>query len=423
MLKKPDIFFVLIHGTYAKEATWPTDDNEKFRKTLCEELCDFNVKYDPQTWSGENSHQGRIKAGDDLAEYLKETYKENNAPLYLVGHSHGGSVISYALPTIYEKIKSLSGVINLATPHIHVENVEPKKIETKFKNLAISSSIVSALIFIISILRFMLTFTGDKLTKIQTTIFFVGTIMILVSSYLLVRYSLKNWMWNKFSEDDTATLLPLNHWFRNIHIPVLDVRVESDTVVTKFLHMVTRGGLWCQSAWSTINDKWKKVLYYFFFLIVLPLSLLSELTWFGKTLSTGYEFVARAMGLFVIFGAIFVLVSYILIIIPSFIANRWAFGAKSPYINRFLGIYTEDFPEWCKTKDNGIGKLRTGKVVSWNNIEQDVKDKLDKVEGITAMFSKRHSAVYESPKIIKCIAKWVKNSISSDTSSTPHTTV
>ncbi len=129
MLKKPDIFFVLIHGTYAKEATWPTDDNEKFRKTLCEELCDFNVKYDPQTWSGENSHQGRIKAGDDLAEYLKETYKENNAPLYLVGHSHGGSVISYALFNIGEKIKSLSGVINLATPHIHVEHIEMKKVK------------------------------------------------------------------------------------------------------------------------------------------------------------------------------------------------------------------------------------------------------------------------------------------------------
>lgn len=239
MTEKPDIIFVLIHGTFAQEAKWPIDDNEPLRKVLLKELSDFKVQFDQKCWSGENSHRERVTAGNELAKYLIEKYKENKAPLYLVGHSHGGNVISYALQEIIGKIKSLSGVIYLATPHIHVEL---KDVETNFQNLAISLSITSVLIFIPIIFIIMLPFKSTNLTDIQAFIIMVGIFMFAGLSYLLVRYRLKDWMEKKFRGDETAVTLPFKHLFRCHQMPVLDIRVESDEAVSKFLHPITKAG-------------------------------------------------------------------------------------------------------------------------------------------------------------------------------------
>lgn len=142
--------------------------------------------------------------------------------------------------------------------------------------------------------------------------------------------------------------------------------------------------------------------------MTMLLSLLKEVPRIGRILDAINENVVTGVGIFMIFGAIVILVSYMLIIIPSFIANRWAFGTKVPFINRFLGIYTEDYPQWCKTERNKAGKLHTGKVVPWKEIPQEVKDKLEMKKGIMSKISKRHSAVYETPSIVMDIATWVK---------------
>jgi hypothetical protein len=71
-------------------------------------------------WTGSNSHTARLRAGEDLKKHLRGlTDKFRNARHFVVGHSHGGNVMLYAMKD--EALANrVTGLVTLATPFISV---------------------------------------------------------------------------------------------------------------------------------------------------------------------------------------------------------------------------------------------------------------------------------------------------------------
>jgi pimeloyl-ACP methyl ester carboxylesterase len=107
---------VLVHGTFAADAAWTKPDH-KFYKAL--QAKPNRAKIKTFVWSGENSHEARLVAADQLAQFVCAL----NLPLYarahLIAHSHGGNVVLYALkePAFRSRVGSLSF---MGTPFLEV---------------------------------------------------------------------------------------------------------------------------------------------------------------------------------------------------------------------------------------------------------------------------------------------------------------
>lgn len=114
MLKRVQIS--LIHGTFAKNAGW-TEETSSFCKSIVAGL-DVNATFRRPQWTGRNNAKDRIAAADELAASLNAARSADPDCLQIViGHSHGGSVLAYALTRHPELAKFVAGVF-LSTPFI-----------------------------------------------------------------------------------------------------------------------------------------------------------------------------------------------------------------------------------------------------------------------------------------------------------------
>jgi pimeloyl-ACP methyl ester carboxylesterase len=115
-----DTLIITVHGTNAKHAKWTYSGN----------FVDSLLQENPATqisrfcWSGGNSHAKRLKAGNELADYIRKLSK--NYPeikFILIGHSHGGNVIMYALNKLRESNDEnrIKKVVTLATPYLYMK--------------------------------------------------------------------------------------------------------------------------------------------------------------------------------------------------------------------------------------------------------------------------------------------------------------
>lgn len=86
---------ILVHGTFARTARWVEPDSA-FAQVASSTLPAAEVR--PFRWTGKNNHQARVNAGRELALFISELcIRYPFADLHLIGHSHGGNVILYAL--------------------------------------------------------------------------------------------------------------------------------------------------------------------------------------------------------------------------------------------------------------------------------------------------------------------------------------
>src|SRR6185437_183268 len=100
---------ITVHGTFAKpteldpeggpatELQWwetPSMFENDIRGLI--DSRDGRLDVTPFVWSGDNSEVERREAGIRLANVMREL-EARSEPYCLVGHSHGGSVASYAL--------------------------------------------------------------------------------------------------------------------------------------------------------------------------------------------------------------------------------------------------------------------------------------------------------------------------------------
>jgi pimeloyl-ACP methyl ester carboxylesterase len=106
--------FFLVHGTWGRAARWaretsvlPTAIRAKFGE----------VTFHIFKWSGGNNHDERCRAAELLEREIKNVRASfPHAPIFLIGHSHGGNVCVRAS----YKATPLAGLVTLATPFIHV---------------------------------------------------------------------------------------------------------------------------------------------------------------------------------------------------------------------------------------------------------------------------------------------------------------
>ena len=104
---------VLIHGTFARGARW-TSSGHPFLNHLIAALgpCDIYRLL----WSGDNYQGARISAAESLACWALRNGP--TAPLYLVGHSHGGTIAAMAA-TRLEGFRVT--IVTLSTPFLIVQ--------------------------------------------------------------------------------------------------------------------------------------------------------------------------------------------------------------------------------------------------------------------------------------------------------------
>jgi pimeloyl-ACP methyl ester carboxylesterase len=106
-----EIAVVLVHGTYARRARWTSPQGE-FTKRLTEAIGPCNVSR--LLWSGDNSHRQRLDAARVMSEWIQN---QTVSHIYLVGHSHGGTIAAMAATSSHDARVS---VITLSAPFISV---------------------------------------------------------------------------------------------------------------------------------------------------------------------------------------------------------------------------------------------------------------------------------------------------------------
>lgn len=161
---------ITVHGTFAHMATatspkpgaspgstsqrqwWEPDSSFETKLRADIAPADGKLKFEPFIWSGDNSEVARRRAGRQLFRRLREL-EDVGEPYCLIGHSHGGSVISHALIFAAVRKVELIGLkrwLTVGTPFIHLR---------KERFLFLRLSIFWKAIFIASLmLLFMLLF-------------------------------------------------------------------------------------------------------------------------------------------------------------------------------------------------------------------------------------------------------------------------
>lgn len=112
----PEIVAILVHGTFARNTDW-TKHGSKLQQCLLSD--NASIKFIRFKWSGNNNFRHREKAIESLSILLKQL--ESSYPhskLILIGHSHGGNVITATLARF--KPNSVVGVAYLSVPFVHV---------------------------------------------------------------------------------------------------------------------------------------------------------------------------------------------------------------------------------------------------------------------------------------------------------------
>jgi hypothetical protein len=113
----PRFAVTLIHGTYAKRAAWTNPSSSR----LCAYLKDQfgnRVHIDAFPWKGSNHHAARRQASEKLISAYQ--YHAQCRPHFFIGHSHGGSVLAYALRDNPQFAEAVAGIAFLSTPFIQV---------------------------------------------------------------------------------------------------------------------------------------------------------------------------------------------------------------------------------------------------------------------------------------------------------------
>ena len=138
---------ILVHGTFAKDAPW-TDVGSSISKAL--EAAGFGTI--AFKWSGKNSIRARIRAATELRDFICALREQKpNAQLHLVGHSHGGNIIRFALGTPSDVTTDLSENIKtttfLGTPFLHYYKNDLRQMWRLIRISIIAMSLLLAIIY------------------------------------------------------------------------------------------------------------------------------------------------------------------------------------------------------------------------------------------------------------------------------------
>lgn len=150
-----------MHGTWARRAAWVRPDS-----ALCDALrskvesCGWTAIFPsaPFLWTGKNKVADRWHAACRLAHEIKDRARQTpGAPIVLIGHSHGGSVISYCLNQFPDVQKLVTSCVFMATPFFSVRTAT--WIGAFLRTLQIMLAILAS-VSVVSVLAWLTVSTG-----------------------------------------------------------------------------------------------------------------------------------------------------------------------------------------------------------------------------------------------------------------------
>ena len=140
---------VTVHGTFARGAPWAEPGS-----ILARSVIQWFAKRGrtatviPFQWSGRNSIAARRAAGTTLSECLSRIREENpQSALYVIAHSHGGSVFAYAIKRQPDLINKVDGFVALATPWV---GLEPCSYAAALRDMLVTLTLYT--VFVLSLL-------------------------------------------------------------------------------------------------------------------------------------------------------------------------------------------------------------------------------------------------------------------------------
>jgi hypothetical protein len=146
---------ILIHGTYAKDARWTKPETSKLCKYL-ETQFGEDVQFDRFGWKAPNRHEARSEASRQLLEEYqnqKTFFRRQGIPHFLIAHSHGGSVLAYALRENPVFARTLAGVAFLSTPFIQAR----ERLTTRWV-LKLLPWVIATLVFFVTIFLLLIVY-------------------------------------------------------------------------------------------------------------------------------------------------------------------------------------------------------------------------------------------------------------------------
>jgi pimeloyl-ACP methyl ester carboxylesterase len=109
--------FILVHGTFAQDASWTDPTSPMSRMFSAAAIkAGTSARFERVVWSGKNRLGDRQRAVDAISSIVQDPNVEG--PLFLIGHSHGGSVIAYYLRDFHPAQDRVRGCVFLSTPFI-----------------------------------------------------------------------------------------------------------------------------------------------------------------------------------------------------------------------------------------------------------------------------------------------------------------
>jgi len=134
------MLFILVHGTCAHNSdNYNSVGGDVFVKTIAmayryaqERNCPVEIM--SLRWSGLNTDQARIKAGQGLADIINGYITRNPRTIFTIAHSHGGNVVNYATNRLSGNA-SIDTIINIATPVVVLNSGIYSAYKKAFKTL------------------------------------------------------------------------------------------------------------------------------------------------------------------------------------------------------------------------------------------------------------------------------------------------
>ncbi len=195
----------LIHGTWGRGAAFVVEGSE-LRKRISSEL-ESRIGEEPEyqkfEWSGANTLKERVFWAKALREAVERELKASdpNRPIFLVAHSHGGSLVAIALKNSAAMQERVSGVVTMGTPFVEMHPSAFGRDAARFAYfifMCFLSVLIATFLLIVQMLH-----TAPTIGPILVAILIVATLHTLDRRLHIVRKTLVK-LWRQRKVMDTA---------------------------------------------------------------------------------------------------------------------------------------------------------------------------------------------------------------------------
>lgn len=191
-----DVIVFLIHGTWATNASWTKGDSD-LRQAISSSISPAkSTKFVEFDWSGRNTMNARQKATRRLKALLKESVKSNpDSKHIIISHSHGGNI---AIRAISDEMEGQVDLVCMSTPFICARKGE---LDWPVKNAFLFSPLIVLILigFYLGILNYgedansikVFSYSNDSFVEAFNIAIVVSLLWIPLMGIASWRYSIK----------------------------------------------------------------------------------------------------------------------------------------------------------------------------------------------------------------------------------------